>query len=167
MRTFAPALLFIIQTSIYAQDLTWPDPVANHVVPMQSTSVTHGPVLGNVTSDSVRVWLRADSQIDFDVLVRPYRPPFDGAAITRATTAAGNDFTGFAEVVGLKPNTVYAYAVRVGNEIIDSRNSIRDPWPSFCTLPDETSYVHEFNPQGRFNFSFSIGACQRQRSPGE
>ncbi|HIE99332.1 MAG: alkaline phosphatase D family protein [Fuerstiella sp.] len=167
MRILTLALLFVIHPSIYAQDLTWPDPVANHVIPMQSTALTHGPVLGNVTSRSVRVWLRADSQIDFEVLVRPHRPPFDDAAVTRATTAAQNDFTGFAEVVGLKPNTVYAYAVRVGDEIIDSRNSIRDPWPTFRTLPDETSYVHEFNPDGRFNFSFSIGACQRQRSPGE
>ena len=30
-----------------SQDLTWPDPVANHVVPRQSTVVTHGPVLGD------------------------------------------------------------------------------------------------------------------------
>ncbi|MEO1984197.1 MAG: hypothetical protein ABGZ24_27090, partial [Fuerstiella sp.] len=114
MRILTLALLFVIHPSIYAQDLTWPDPVANHVIPMQSTALTHGPVLGNVTSRSVRVWLRADSQIDFEVLVRPHRPPFDDAAVTRATTAAQNDFTGFAEVVGLKPNTVYAYAVRVG-----------------------------------------------------
>ena len=50
-----------------AQDLSWPDPVANHVVPYQSTAVTHGPVLGDVTKDSVRIWLRADcreKQID-------------------------------------------------------------------------------------------------------
>ena len=160
MRILTAALLFVLQASLHGQDLTWPDPVANHVIPMQSTPVTHGPVLGDVTSDSVRIWLRADRQIAFQVLVRPHRPPFDDAAVTNATTVAENDFTGFAEVAGLKPNTTYAYAVRVGNEIIDSRDSIRDPWPTFRTLPDETSYVHEFNPQGRFNFSFSIGACQ-------
>ena len=53
-----------------AQDLSWPDPVANHVVPRQSTAVTHGPVLGDVTEDSVRIWLRAESELEFEVLVR-------------------------------------------------------------------------------------------------
>ena len=150
-----------------AQDLTWPDPIANHVIPMQSSPITHGPVLGNVAADSVRVWLRAESELQFEVLVRPHRPPFADAAVTTATTKADHDFTGVAELTGLKPNTVYAYAVRVAGEIIDSRNDLRDPWPTFRTLPDETSYVHKFNPDGRFNLSFTIGACQRQRSPGE
>jgi phosphodiesterase/alkaline phosphatase D-like protein len=148
-----------------AQDLTWPDPVANHVVPMQSTPVTHGPILGNVTSNSIRVWLRANKQTEFEVLVKEHRPPFDAAVVTKSQTNRDQDFTGFAQVNGLKPNTIYAYAVKVAGEIIDSRNSLKDPWPTFRTLPDKTSYAHKFNPEGRFNFSFSIGACQRQKSP--
>lgn len=153
------------QTTCTAQDLTWPDPVANHVVPMQSTPVTHGPILGNITSDSVRVWLRASRETEFRILTRPQRPPFDQAQVTMAKTSAENDFTGFAQITNLKPNTVYAYAVQIDGELMDSRESIRDPWPTFRTLPDESSYAHEFNPTGKFNFSFSIGACQRQRSP--
>jgi len=152
---------------VFAQDLTWPDPVANHVIPMQSSSVTHGPVLGNVTSKSVRVWLRTSKEIEFEVLVVPHRPPFEEASVTTARTDPQEDFTGFAELRGLKSNTVYAYAVRVGGEIIDTRGSLRDPWPTFRTLPDKSSYPHKFNPDGKFNLSFSIGACQRQRSPGE
>jgi phosphodiesterase/alkaline phosphatase D-like protein len=170
-KTILPRILsgiaVISLASVSAQDLTWPDPIANHVIPMQSTPVTHGPVLGNVTSDSIRVWLRADREIEFDVLIQPWRPPFDDAAVVTAHTVAANDYTGFAEVTNLKPNTVYAYAVRVAGEIIDIRENLRDPWPTFRTLPDGTSYAHDFNPQGRFNFSFSIGACQRQRSPDE
>jgi alkaline phosphatase D len=150
---------------VEAQDLTWPDPVANHVVPMQSTPVTHGPILGDVTSNSVRVWLRANKAIEFEVLVKEHRPPFEAAKIVTAKTNANQDFTGFAQIDRLKANTVYAYAVRVDEEIVDSRNSLKDPWPTFRTLPDRSSYAHKFNPEGRFNFSFSIGACQRQRSP--
>jgi alkaline phosphatase D len=153
-------------TTANSQDLTWPDPVANHVIPMQSTPVTHGPVLGDVTSSSIRIWLRASKQIEFEVLVRPHQPPFDNARSVRAKTNSENDFTGFAQVDGLQPNTVYAYAIRIDDEILDIRNNIRDPWPAFRTLPDSTSYAHKFNPDGRFNLSFSIGACQRQRSPG-
>ena len=148
-----------------AQDLSWPDPVANHVIPQQSTLITHGPILGDVRSDSVRVWVRSSKPVSFDVLLAESRPPFDTAAVFTATTTAAVDFTGFAEVKGLKPNTIYAYAIKVGNEIVDTRSNIKDPWPTFRTLPDKTTFVHEFNPDGRFNFSFSIGACQRQRSP--
>lgn len=167
MRFLAVTLLSHLSIMGFGQDLTWPDPVANHVVPMQSTPVTHGPVLGDVTANSIRVWLRADSEIEFEVLVMPHRPPFEKAMVTKGNTRAAEDFTGLAEITGLDPNAVYAYAVRVGEDIIDSRQSFRDPWPTFRTLPDETSYAHEFNPEGQFNLTFSIGACQRQRSPGE
>ena len=67
----------------------------------------------------------------------------------------------------LLPNTEYAYAIRIGDEIIDLRSEFKDPWPTFRTLPGKSSYEHKFNPEGKFNFSFSIGACQRQRSPGK
>lgn len=155
--------------TLHAQELFWPDPVANHVVPRQSTPITHGPVLGNVRASGVRVWVRADREVEFEVLTRPQQPPFDDDSTQRftAVTNATQDFTGFAEVQNLRPNTVYAYAVRVNGEILDGRERVQDPWPTFRTLPDKTSYAHEFNPQGRFNFSFSIGACQRQKSPDE
>lgn len=159
-------LVVILPTLVCAQD-SWPDPVANHVIPMQSTAVTHGPVLGHVTANSVRVWLRASRRIEFELLVTPSRPPFEDATVTKATTSEEEDFTGFAEARDLRPNTVYAYAIRVDGQILDIRNSLRDPWPTFRTLPDRTSYAHRFNPDGKFNLSFSIGACQRQRSPGE
>ena len=161
-------LVFAVLNPPFAisQDLTWPDPVANHVIPMQSTPVTHGPVLGNVTASSIRIWLRASKEIDFEFLIRPHRPPFENARSVRAKTNPENDFTGVAQIDGLQPNTVYAYAIRIDNEILDIRNNIRDPWPTFRTLPDSTSYAHKFNPDGRFNLSFTIGACQRQRSPG-
>ena len=159
--------LLMLPSVAAAQDLSWPDPVANHVVPQQSTAVTHGPVLGDLTQDSIRVWLRADSEIEFEVLTRPNRPPFDVAKVSRGRTVPGEDFTGYVQVDGLVPNTEYAYAVRVDGEIIDLRSGFKDPWPSFRTLPDHESYAHPFNPAGKFNFSFSIGACQRQRSPGK
>ena len=160
-------VLLVLPVIARSQDLSWPDPVANHVVPRQSTAVTHGPVLGDVNTNSVRIWLRAASEIEFEVLIRPNRPPFENAAVHRGRTLRAEDFTGFVEVGGLLPNTEYAYAVRVGGEIIDLRAEFKDPWPTFRTLPGKDSYAHQFNPQGKFNFSFSIGACQRQRSPGK
>lgn len=159
------AIVVLLPVLANAQDLTWPDPVANHVVPMQSTKVTHGPVLGYVTSSSVRVWLRASEAVEFEVLISRDRPPFDKAAVFRGQTVASQDFTAFVEVTGLEANTRYSYAIRVDGELVDLRGSLRDPWPTFRTLPDTKSYAHKFNPKGRFNLAFTIGACQRQRSP--
>ena len=150
----------------HSQTLSWPDPVANHVVPYQSLGITHGPILGGVSVSSVKVWIRTQEAMPFEIRVSETLP-FDGAASTRGTTIAGKDFTGWVEVSGLKANTHYYYAVVVRGEIVDTRHAVNQPWPSFRTLPDTNSYAHEFNPAGLFNFSFSIGACQRQRSPSD
>ena len=150
-----------------SQSPSWPDPVANHVVPRQSTPVTHGPILGDVTANSIRIWVRGDSEFQFDVILQQDRTPFDDPIVGQGRTNKDEDFTGFVQVDGLTPHTRYAWAVRVAGEIIDPRGSFRDPWPTFTTLPDRDSFKHKFNPSGKFNFSFSIGACQRQRSPGK
>jgi len=159
------AMALTVAISADAQDLTWPDPVANHVVPMQSTVVTHGPVLGYVTANSVRVWLRSSEVTEFEVLVREQRPPFEDSMVVSGRTVGRDDFTGFVEIKKLRPNTRYAYAIRIQGEMVDIRGNLRDPWPTFRTLPDATNYAHSFNPDGRFNLAFTIGACQRQRSP--
>jgi len=148
-----------------AQTPPWPDPVANHVLPYQSLPITHGPVLGGITAQSVRIWIRCSEETDFEVLADT-RLPFDETSRSvSGRTDPERDLTGWVDLEGLEPSTTYVYAVRIDGEIADTRVDFNDPWPSFQTLPDSSSYEHEFNPDGRFNFSFSIGACQRQRSP--
>ncbi len=41
-----------------AQVPRWPDPVAGHVLPYETSGLTHGPLLGGVTSESVRIWIK-------------------------------------------------------------------------------------------------------------
>lgn len=165
-RWLSPLLTLLLVASVSAQNAAWPDPVANHVVPYQTLGITHGPILGRVTSDSVTVWIRTREPMGFSVAVSE-RTPFAGAPETVGKTLADQDSTGWVTLTGLKPNTRYNYAVKLGGEIVDIRSEVDQPWPSFRTLPDKTSFAHDFNPEGRFNFSFSIGSCQRQRSPGE
>lgn len=161
---FVSSLLTSFIPAVFGQNTDWPDPVANHVVPYQSLGITHGPVLGGVSSDSVKVWIRTQEAMPFEIRVSE-RLPFGDAISAKGVTNADQDFTGWAKVTGLKPNTRYFYAVLLRDEIVDTRHAVTQPWPTFRTLPDSTSYPHEFNPDGLFNFSFSIGACQRQRSP--
>jgi len=155
---------FLILQLSPAQVPSWPDPVANHVVPYQSLGITHGPILGGVTESSVKIWIRSQEAMPFDILISE-QLPFDSAIRYSGETQSKHDFTGWIEINQLQPNTRYYYAVQLRGEIVDIRASVNQPWPSFQTLPDETSFAHPYNPDGRFNFSFSIGACQRQRSP--
>lgn len=148
------------------QNVPWPDPVANHVVPYQSLGITHGPVLGGVTSNSVKVWIRTQEAKEFSVKVSESLP-FDGTREVQGATHENQDFTGWIEVSNLKANTRYFFAVLLRGEIVDTRTGLDEPWPSFRTLPDSSSFPHAYNPDGKFNFSFSIGACQRQRSPSD
>ncbi len=162
MRLF---FVFVFSTTLSWAE-PWPDPVANHVVPYQSLGITHGPVLGQITESSVRVWIRSSEAMEFSVSVTQSLP-FDGAKEFQGETLEKQDNTGWVTVEDLKANTEYFYAVKLGGEIVDIRAEIDQPWPSFRTLPDASSFAHEFNPDGKFNFSFSIGACQRQRSPSD
>ena len=155
---------FILLPSSFGQRPPWPDPVANHVVPYQSLGISHGPVLGGVTSSSIKVWIRTNEAMSFDVLTSE-QLPFDEVLSATGATIESQDNVGWATLTGLKPNTHYYYAVVIKGEIVDTRAEVDQPWPSFRTLPDKTSFSHEYNPDGLFNFSFSIGACQRQRSP--
>ena len=59
----------ILLSSPVARAQTWPDPVANHVVPYQSLGITHGPVLGRIGPNAVTVWIRTAEALPFNVLV--------------------------------------------------------------------------------------------------
>ena len=100
----------------------------------------------------------------FDVLASE-QLPFDEAISITSATDENQDNVGWVTLSGLKPNTHYYNAIAIKGEIVDTRSEVDQPWPSFRSLPDDTSFSHEYNPDGLFNFSFSIGACQRQRSP--
>lgn len=144
----------------------WPQPETNEVIPVQSTPLTHGPILGNVGASSIRVWIRTRTASGFAVVysTHPNLAKFGKSATGRTT--AERDNTGWVQLSGLRPNTRYYYGVKFGEHIADTRIEYDRPWPSFRTLPDKSSTADPLtNKAGLFNFSFSVGACQRQRSP--
>ena len=160
-----------VVTISVAQDVTWPDPVANDVLPYATSGVAQGPMIGGVTANSIRVWLRTRAECEFEVLCDTELPFSSFAKVVRGATTNATDLTDHVEISGLKPNTQYYYAVRVGEAIADLRDHIGDAWPSFRTLPDETSYVDSLNnPDRLFNVTFAIGHCASQdpdRSGGQ
>jgi phosphodiesterase/alkaline phosphatase D-like protein len=159
-------MTLVLASPTHAQLSNWPDPIANHVIPYQSSGLTHGPILGQPQSSSMRVWVRTRQPIDFEVVYSERLPLDDSSPSMKGRTQQENDNTGFVQLDNLKPNTRYYYGVRVRKYIADTRAQVNEPWPSFKTLPDATSYADtQNNPEGLFNFSFSIGCGMRQRTP--
>lgn len=157
----AGLILFSVRT-ISAQDTDWPDPVANDVLPYATAGLSHGPLLGSVTDQSVRLWLRTRTPVEFVVLCGE-RPGFDDCVRFAGRTSAAGDHVATVTLSGLKPNTRYYYAVQIDGVVADLRADITAPWPSFRTLPNSTSFADPVNnPDGLFNVSFAVGHCASQ-----
>jgi len=147
---------------------TWPDSVANEVVPYHTGGLTHGPELGRPTATSMRVWLRTARPSAFKIVCAETTPLREEMPGVNGETRAASDNTGFVDLIGLKPNTRYSYGVVINNQLIDTRAEVRGEFPHFRTLPDENSCPDpKYNPQGRFNLKFSVGCCADQHPEPE
>ena len=117
--------------------------------------LTHGPMLGHVTADSVRVWGRTSQPGQFQVRYGTDPDHLDQQSAL-ATTSLEHDNTGTVVVDGLQPDTRYHYRLWVNERPHGLAGSFR-------TLPSaEASRDPEHNPKGLFNFRFEIGSCANQ-----
>ncbi len=94
----------------------------------------HGPMLGDVTDASARIWLRTARESNVTVSVHPASDDSNNTTASKRTLA-GDDYTTVIRVDGLKPNTEYIYLVSVdGNEVRPEKKSQR-----FRTAPRKGS----------------------------
>jgi alkaline phosphatase D len=117
--------------------------------------LTHGPMLGNPTSDTIRVWGRTSDPGEFRVLYGTKAGKPDRLS-KPVHTRIENDNTGHVLLQDLKPDQRYYYQIQV--------NSRPHGLPgSFLTLPSaEKTRNAKYNPEGLFNFRFQIGSCANQ-----
>ena len=120
----------------------------------QSSTITHGPILGRLTHQSVGVWARTSAPSE--LIVRYGKSPealFAGQA--RGSTSLDHDNTGWVELTDLEANTEYFYRIETP--------SYSAPVASFFTLPDGQQYQdNELNPRGLFNFRFEFACGNNQ-----
>ena len=154
--------LLCLRTTL-AQDTRWPDPLANDVIPYATGGLSHGPLLGGVTDDSIKVWIRTRKPATFKVLYAEKLPLDNNSLAIAGKTTDQQDLTAFVKLPGLRAGTRYYYAIQIGDDFPDLRESIDDPWPSFKTLPNATTFKDNVNnPAGLFNLAFGIGHCASQ-----
>ena len=123
----------------------------NH--PNFESVITHGPILGRLSHDSVGVWVRTSRPARFRVTCRIGHVCVAQSPIGQ--THLENDNTGWVLVPGLKPNTTYDYEVE-----LDSNYWMKGG--SFTTLSHADAVRNPQNPEGLFNFSFEFGCGNQQ-----
>jgi len=117
--------------------------------------ITHGPLLGEVTSTSVRVWARTNEPATLEFRFGKDSASLDGVS-EKVQTEASHDFTGWTTLQNLSSDTGYVVQVFIAG------NPIGVP-ATFRTLPDSEALRDEkHNPHGLFNFSFTFGSCANQ-----
>jgi phosphodiesterase/alkaline phosphatase D-like protein len=126
----------------------------------KAPAITHGPILGRPGAHEMGVWARTSQLAKIEV---QYRPAEGGntEAVATARTRRRDDNTGWVHLTDLQAETTYAYTVTTAGGT-DERSG------TFRTLPDPEDYRHsKYNPEGLFNFSFEVGACNYQYRRGD
>lgn len=114
----------------------------------------HGPMLGAMTDTSVRVWVRTVDEMPVRVVVSEHADMRDPQRSDAAESRADSDYTAVIPVSGLKPDTVYHYAVLLG----EGEHAYRTVHQRFRTFPAEGS-------PARFQIAF--GGCAGYVPPNE
>ncbi len=145
LRSIFAATVFSSLLSLPVADAVERDPIR----------LTHGPILGMPTDDSVRVWARTSDPGPFEVHYGT-EPDQLNKTSSIGKTAIEHDNAGSISLANLDADTRYYYQIWV--------NSRPHGLPgSFRTLPSvRGSRNSEHNPKGLFNFSFQIGSCANQ-----
>lgn len=89
----------------------------------------HGPMLGDLTGTSAKVWLRTFVASQVQVVARTSATDKQLIRSARVGSTPESDFTAIATLNGLKPNTRYEYGV-----LIDAADdALPSEWHSFTT----------------------------------
>lgn len=112
--------------------------------------LTHGPMIGAVTPESARIWVRTDATRKVALRLSG-GPGLDTApAVAWAYPSATNDFTAVLEVRHLAPSSTYYYGIEIDGVLRS------DPAWVFTTPPPR-------HLPGAFTFAF--GSCARANHP--
>jgi hypothetical protein len=107
--------------------------------------------------------VRTNKPTEFRVICDTKVPLSAANEGVKGRTDADEDNTGVVDLTALEPNTRYYYGIVIDDQLVDTRMEPRGVFPSFRTLPDETSFRNEsHNPKGLFNLQFSLGVGANQ-----
>lgn len=113
---------------------------------MESNTLLHGPMLGAVTANSARFWVRTANETPLKVLIYDENSTDEPIQTAVGHTYAEQDYTEVIEVTGLEPHTIFWYDV-----VINNASVFHDNRPTFQT------FVKKGSPM-EFEIAFGGGA---------
>ncbi len=119
--------------------------------------LTHGPLLGHITANSVRIWGRTSRPAYLAVRYGDSAERLDHLS-TATDTGYDQDLTGVVLLEDLQADTTYSYRLVVNDHDSEAAGT-------FKTLPEPKQLQDSrHNPRGLFNFSFEF-ACGNNQNP--
>jgi len=112
----------------------------------QIIEITNSIVVGGVTSNSARFWVRTSIPSQVNIELSADNIFTNGILGSEIVTTAESGNAGIVEVDGLKPNSKYYYRATSISELNDNKER------SFWTFPEKGFLA---------NFSFTFGSCQQ------
>jgi alkaline phosphatase D len=82
-----------------------------HFKSNKNIQLLHGPILGNLTANSISIWLRTASEIPVSVRASKFINMSNPITSNNITTNQTSDFTGIINLNGLDSNTKYYYEI--------------------------------------------------------
>jgi phosphodiesterase/alkaline phosphatase D-like protein len=77
---------------------------------VQAAQVTHGPMAGHASDQSISIWIRADETCAYSIQVQAAQGGTKRMSESVALTSK-NNFCGVAHIKGLLPSTAYSYRI--------------------------------------------------------
>ncbi|VGO19665.1 alkaline phosphatase D family protein [Pontiella sulfatireligans] len=97
-------------------------PAVGDWIKENGSMLLHGPMLGSMTSDSVRIWVRTLEETDVSIEVESS----EGKVVrVKGRSNAAQDYTAVIQVRDLKPNTEYRYRLLIKGEPVGQDASFK------------------------------------------
>ena len=101
----------------------------------RNLKLLHGPMVGSVTANSARFWVRTADESEVQIVTGTGVPFSPDAHSRYGRTSRESDYTAVVELEGLQPDTAYRYDV-----IVDGTSALEgSDRPSFRTFPERGS----------------------------
>lgn len=95
----------------------------NEIIQAKNLGLLHGPMLGDVSSTSAKIWLRTNNEAN--IVISLFKEGKDTDIKFKGRTSSDTDYTTSIQLIDLKPETNYHYTVEVEGSQLFKKGSFK------------------------------------------